>query len=187
MSRIAVVATIVLAFPICAQEPLTVAEKSDYKATSKHSEVLEFCEALAAKSPVVRFTDMGTSGDGKKLPLLILADPPISTPAEAKASGKLVAYVQANIHAGEVDGKEGLLMLARDIALGKDRALLKDLVLALLPRFQSRRQRQDRSEQSPEPKWAYRRRRPGERAKDSISIAISSNWKRPKSAPSCGS
>jgi hypothetical protein len=135
MSRIAVVATFVLVFPIFAQEPLTVAEKSDYKATSKHSEVLEFCEALAAKSPVVRFTDMGTSTDGKKLPLLILADPPISTPAEAKASGKLVAYVQANIHAGEVDGKEGLLMLARDIALGKDRALLKDLVLLFCPDF----------------------------------------------------
>jgi hypothetical protein len=135
MSRITVITTFVLAFPICAQEPLTVAEKSDYKATSKHSEVLEFCEALAAKSPAVRFTDMGTSGEGKKLPLLILADPPISTPAEAKASGKLVAYVQANIHAGEVDGKEGLLMLARDIALGKDRALLKDLVLLFCPDF----------------------------------------------------
>jgi hypothetical protein len=135
MVRIAVVTTFVLSLPVSAQEPLTVAEKSDYKATSKHSEVLEFCEALAAKSPVVRFTDMGTSTDGKKLPLLILADPPISTPAEAKASGKLVAYVQANIHAGEVDGKEGLLMLARDVALGKDRALLKDLVLLFCPDF----------------------------------------------------
>ena len=72
MVRIAVVTTFVLAFPVSAQEPLTVAEKSDYKATSKHSEVLEFCEALAAKSPVVRFTAMGTSGEGKKLPLLIL-------------------------------------------------------------------------------------------------------------------
>jgi dipeptidyl-peptidase 4 len=135
MLRFALFATITFTLSARAQEPLTVAEKSDYKATSKHSEVLGFCEALAAKSPVVRFTDMGTSGEGKKLPLLILADPPISTPAEAKASGKLVAYVQANIHAGEVDGKEGLLMLARDIALGKDRALLKNLVLLFCPDF----------------------------------------------------
>src|SRR5205085_484849 len=123
------VALLMLSFTsgVHAQEPLTVAESSDYKATSTHAEVTAFCEALAAKSPVVRLSDMGTSTAGKKLPLLILADPPVSSPAEAKASGKLVAYVQANIHAGEVDGKEGLLMLARDIALGSDRALLKDL------------------------------------------------------------
>jgi hypothetical protein len=118
-----------------AQEPLTVAEKSDYKATSRHADVEAFCEALAAKSPVVRFTDIGLSGEGKKLPLLILADPPTITPEEAKKSGKLVAYVQANIHAGEVDGKEGLLMLARDIALANDRSLLKNLVLLFCPNF----------------------------------------------------
>src|SRR5262245_52366141 len=93
MLRTTALAAVILMGTVRADEPLTIAEKSDYKATSRHDEVLAFCEALAAKSPVVRFTDMGTSGDGKKLPLLIIADPPISTPAEAKASGKLVAYV----------------------------------------------------------------------------------------------
>jgi dipeptidyl-peptidase 4 len=135
MLRTAALAAVLLIVSARADEPLTVAEKSDYKATSRHDEVLAFCEALAAKSPVVRFTDMGTSGDGKKLPLLIIADPPVSTPAEAKASGKLVAYVQANIHAGEVDGKEGLLMLAREISLASDRPLLKDLILLFCPDF----------------------------------------------------
>lgn len=117
------------------QDLQTVAEKSDYKATSRHADVLEFCETLAAKSPLVRLTTMGMTGEGRKMPMLILADPPVSTPAEAKASGKLVVYVQANIHAGEVDGKEGLLMLARDIALGPDRALLKNLILLFVPNF----------------------------------------------------
>jgi hypothetical protein len=135
MLRLAALTVLTITFAVGAQEPLTVAEKSDFKATSRHDEVLEFCTALAAKSPVVRFTDMGTSGDGKKLPLLIIAEPPINTPAEAKASGKLVVYVQANIHAGEVDGKEGLLMLAREIALASDRPLLKDLILLFCPDF----------------------------------------------------
>ena len=40
-----------------------------------------------------------------------------------------------NIHAGEVDGKEGLLMLMRDLALAKDRPLLKHLVLLFVPNF----------------------------------------------------
>ena len=78
---------------------------------------------------------MGTSGEGRKLPLVILADPPVSSAAEAKKSGKLIVYAEANIHAGEVDGKEALLMLARDIALDPAKPLLKDLVIVLCPDF----------------------------------------------------
>jgi len=40
-----------------------------------------------------------------------------------------------NIHAGEVDGKEALLMLARDLATAKERPLLKDLILVFAPIF----------------------------------------------------
>ncbi len=118
-----------------AQELRTVAEKSDYQATSRHADVLNFCEELARRSPLVRLGELGTSGEGRKLPLVILADPPVSTAEEARKSGKLIVYVQANIHAGEVDGKEGLLMLARDLALDPAKPLLKDLVLVLCPDF----------------------------------------------------
>lgn len=96
---------------------------------------MDFCERLAKLSPVVRLTDMGTSTEGRKLPLLILADPPVSSPEEAARTGKLVVYAQGDIHAGEVDGKEGLLMLARDIATGPDRPLLKKLVILIAPIF----------------------------------------------------
>src|SRR5947208_2371772 len=118
-----------------AQEPRTVAEKTDYRATSLHADVLAFAEALAKQSPVVRVSEMGTSGEGRKLPLIILADPPVGTPEEARRSGKLVVYAQANIHAGEVDGKEALLMLARDLALDPAKPLLQDLVILLCPDF----------------------------------------------------
>ena len=60
--------------------PQTVAEKSDYKATSRHADVVAFCEQLAKQSPVVRLGELGTSGEGRKLPLVILADPPVRTP-----------------------------------------------------------------------------------------------------------
>ncbi len=39
----------------------------------------------------------------------------------------------ANIHAGEVDGKEALLALARDLTDKKGHPLLKDLVILLVP------------------------------------------------------
>ena len=35
----------------------------------------------------------------------------------AGAGGKVIAFVMANIHAGEVEGKEACLMLAREIGL----------------------------------------------------------------------
>jgi len=112
-----------------------VAETSDYKATSRHADVVAFCEQLAKEVPLVRLGTLGTSHEGRKLPLLILADPPVATPEEVARSKKLVVYAQGNIHAGEVDGKEALLMLARDLALAKERPLLKDLVLVFAPIF----------------------------------------------------
>ena len=112
---------------------LTVAEKSNFKATAWHAEVVDLCERLAKSSPLIRPIELGKSGEGRSLPLLILADPPISTPEEAKASGKLVAFLFGNIHAGEVDGKEALPMLVREIVARPDHPLLKHLILAVAP------------------------------------------------------
>jgi murein tripeptide amidase MpaA len=121
--------------PVSAQSLLTVAEKSDYQATSKHADVVEYCQRLARISPLVRLAELGVTAEGRKLPLVILADPPIATPEEAARSGKLVVFAMGNIHAGEVDGKEALLMLMRDLALARDRPLLKELVLIFVPNF----------------------------------------------------
>ena len=120
--------------PVMAEEPLlTVAEKSQFKATARHAEVMEFCQKLAKQSPLVRLAEMGKSHEGRPLPLLIIAEPPVSTPAEAASSGKLVVFAFANIHAGEVCGKEALCMLARDIVMAKERPLLKEVILVFNP------------------------------------------------------
>src|SRR5262249_13552394 len=51
----------------------------------------------------------------------------------ARASGKPVIFIQANIHAGEVEGKEATLNLARRIAIGDLRSLLNNLVILIAP------------------------------------------------------
>ena len=130
MSR-ALLAVITLLPAATGQE--TVAERTDYRATSRHADVVAFCEALAKKSPLVRMTEIGKSGEGRSLPMLILANPPVTTPEEVNRSRKLVVLLFANIHAGEVDGKEAALMLARDLATGPDRELLKELVVLVVP------------------------------------------------------
>jgi murein tripeptide amidase MpaA len=116
-----------------AQQPQTVAEKTDCKATSRYADVVAFCEAIAKRGPAAKLSYFGTSQEGRKLPLLVVADPPVATPEEAKAAGKLVVMAFANIHAGEVDGKEALLALARELTDKKGHPLLKDLVILLVP------------------------------------------------------
>jgi hypothetical protein len=69
------------------------------------------------------------------LPILILADPPVTTAAEAARSEKLVVLALGNIHPGEADGKEALLMLARDLATATDKTLLRNLIVVLAPIF----------------------------------------------------
>lgn len=115
-----------LALPAVAFAQRTVAESSDYKSTSRHADVVAFCDALASRSPNVKRLDIGASKEGRPLPLLVLADPPQDKPAK---SDKPVVLVFANIHAGEVDGKEAVLMLARDL----DRTLLKRITLLVVP------------------------------------------------------
>lgn len=116
------------------KELLTVAESSNFEATSKHDEVIGLCERLAKASPNIKLlADSGTTVEGKKLPLLVIADPPVSTPEEAAKSGKVIVMAFANIHAGECDGKEGVLMLAREIGLAENHPALKNVIFLVYP------------------------------------------------------
>jgi len=122
----------------------TVAEASNWEATSLHAEVVALMDKVAAASPHARRVSMGTTVEGRDMPVIVLSDPPVSTPEEALAlaegEGRLVALLFGNIHAGEVDAKEALLMLARELALPghPERAadadeLLKKIVVCIAP------------------------------------------------------
>jgi len=115
----------------------TVAERSEYRATSTSEEVQEFLRILAGEDSIARVSSIGKSGEGKEIPLVVIADPPVATPEEAAKSGKAVVLCVGNIHAGEVDGKEALLALARNICADPKAhdALLKNVVLAIVPNF----------------------------------------------------
>lgn len=106
----------------------TKAESSHYEATSSHAEVVAFCNALAEESPRVVHTNFGQSGEKRDLPLLILSDDGITEPND-----RLTILCLGNIHAGEVCGKEALLMLARDLARAEKPGLLKNINLLVAP------------------------------------------------------
>ena len=52
------------------------------------------------------------------MPLAVIGAPD-ATPEAVLATGKTRIYIQANIHAGEVEGKEAMLWLLRSIAKGE--------------------------------------------------------------------
>ncbi len=111
----------------------TVAEKSDWQATATYDEVVQLLDRLARRSPIVRLDSMGTTVEGRSIPLVVLANPPLETAAQARGTGKVIVLAIGNIHAGEVCGKEALLMLARSLALDPDNPLLDDVILLLVP------------------------------------------------------
>lgn len=119
--------------PVPAGWPQTKAERTDYRQTSSYDEVIEFLHGLMDKNPPIRLTWIGRSHLGKPMPLAVVAKNPRITPLQAKAEGKLVVYVQANIHAGEVEGKEASLMLLREIALNPKHPYLDRMVLLFNP------------------------------------------------------
>ncbi len=117
------------------KNPLTVPEKTEFKETSRYQDVVEFIGQLQKKSSLIRVETMGTSTEGREIPLVIIGNPVPSSPLDLNYDERMVVYFQANIHAGEVEGKEAALMLARDIALSDEPPYLDKIVLLLAPVF----------------------------------------------------
>ncbi len=112
--------------------PRTRAERTSYTETSTYADVIAFIDSLqAGHFPFVR-QELGKTTEGRVLPLLILSRPRVSTPEEARALHRPIVYVQANIHAGEVEGKEALQALVRDLGAARDN-VLDSIVLIAIP------------------------------------------------------
>jgi len=112
---------------------LTVAESSNYTLTSTHQNVLDFVNKLDNKSPYLRIENIGTTTEGKPIPLLIMANPMIDSPENLKNDDRLVIYFQANIHSGEVEGKEATQALVRELIKKPNSKIFKNLILLIVP------------------------------------------------------
>ena len=113
--------------------PQTRAERTDYRETSHYDDVLRYLEDLQAKGAPISVQFIGVSTQGRKIPLVIAACPPVAAPTDARRIDKPVVYVQANIHAGEVEGKEAVLMLLRELSQKPKGGLLDKIVLLTTP------------------------------------------------------
>lgn len=119
---------------LAAQTPRTTPERANFTATSTNAQVGAFLDSLQRAGAPITVSEMGATALGKPLYLVIASDPAVTSPGEAATSGKLVVYLQANIHGGEVEGKEAVLVLLRELA-GPRRALLDRLVILVAPDY----------------------------------------------------
>ena len=108
---------------------------TDYEETSTYADVMFAIDDLVKSSTLVHAESFGQTEEGRELPVIVISDPTVTTPEAAHRLGRPIVFVQANIHAGEVEGKEAVLKLARRMVSGDLRALTRQLVLIIAPDY----------------------------------------------------
>ena len=111
----------------------TAPERTEFRETTRYDDVVAFMRAADAASDLIHLTTFGQTSEGRDLPLAVVGRVAGPTPEAVRAAGRTVLYLQGNIHAGEVEGKESLLMLLRAVTQGQLDALLDSLVLLVAP------------------------------------------------------
>jgi hypothetical protein len=143
MRPIVAAAALMTALPACAgtvpgppgpaSYPRTRPELTNYRETSRYADVRQFLDSLRKLRAPLVFGSIGKTNEGREIPFVIASRPLVSTPSEAKRLGRPIVYVQANIHAGEVEGKEALLSLLRDLTFSGKPNALDSIVLIAVP------------------------------------------------------
>jgi len=111
----------------------TRAERTNYIETSRYDDVVTFLNTVGTGSPLIHITTFGYTFEGRALPVAIVGRIQNATPQAIRASRRLRVYIQANIHAGEVEGKEAAQILVREIASGKHAQWLDSMILLIAP------------------------------------------------------
>ena len=112
--------------------PQTRAERTNYLETSRYADVISFLDSLRGR-PELAFGSIGKTNEGREIPYVIASRPRVSTPEEAAKLRRPIVYVQGNIHAGEVEGKEALLALLRDLTSSRAPNALDSVILIAVP------------------------------------------------------
>jgi hypothetical protein len=120
---------------LAGKRPLTRPERTNYAETSLYADVMQFIDSLVVLGARIERGSIGRTAEGRELPYVIASRPLITTPEEARRQGRPVAYIQANIHSGEVEGKEAMLAMLRDLLFDPRPNVLDSIVLIVQPDY----------------------------------------------------
>ena len=116
-----------------ADYPRTRPERTAFRETSHYEDVRVFLDSLKKLGAPLTFGSIGKTTEGREIPFVIASRPVVTTPSEAKQLGRPIVYVQGNIHAGEVEGKDALLALLRDLTIDPKPNALDSIILIAVP------------------------------------------------------
>ena len=115
--------------------PLTRAERSRFTETARHADVVQFIDSLKLLGARMHVGSLGRSTQGRDIPYVVASRPLVTTPAQAKRLHRPIVFVQGNIHGGEVEGKEALLAIVRDLLVERGPNVLDSIVLVAVPLY----------------------------------------------------
>ncbi len=117
-------------FEIKAQ--LTPFETGDKNVSANYEQIIKWYQHLDKKSTALKLVEMGMSDAGKPLHLVLISGDHTFNPESWHQQNKIVILINNGIHAGEPDGIDACMMLARDI-IAKKNLLPNNIVLAIIP------------------------------------------------------
>ena len=93
-----------------------------------------FVERLVAANPTqFNVQTIAKSSAGRDIQLLVASEDGEFDAKQISLGAKPTILVQAGIHSGEIDGKDAMFMLLRDIATGKRRDILSKVNILFIP------------------------------------------------------
>jgi murein tripeptide amidase MpaA len=115
---------------------LTTGEKTGWNETAPYAEAVEISHRLEKTSRFVKVIDIGTTPEGRTMIAVVVSKDRAFTPEAAAKTNKAVILIQSGIHAGEIEGKDTVLMLIRDMTVSKKFASWLDhAIFVIIPVF----------------------------------------------------
>ncbi|MEM5548147.1 M14 family metallopeptidase [Pseudoalteromonas fuliginea] len=117
------------------QGPLTTDfELSNGEISPNYADTMAFVDRLVAANPTqFQSQTIGYSYSKRAIKMLIASEQGFFESGQMANSTKPTIFIQAGIHSGEIDGKDAMFMLLRDIATGKRRDILKKVNILFIP------------------------------------------------------
>ncbi|MBB1387681.1 M14 family metallopeptidase [Pseudoalteromonas sp. SG45-5] len=117
------------------QGPLTTDfELSGGEISPDYAGTMAFVDRLVAANPTqFKSQTIGYSNSKRAIKMLVASEQGFFEAGKMANSTKPTIFIQAGIHAGEIDGKDAMFMLLRDIAIGKRRDILKKVNILFIP------------------------------------------------------
>ncbi len=112
---------------------VTPAELSEFATTPTYKETMSWLQKLCDASPLLSMNSIGKSPEGREIYMITATKSKLKSASGLKKSGKVLIFIEAGIHPGEIDGKDAGMMLLRDIVFGGKASLLDHVNLVFIP------------------------------------------------------